>query len=142
MLLYATRNSKSLWFNLLITAKGQLISKGLFAVFICTKNEQKYFSISALKIYCSKIILSWVRAHSRKYFFSSICPFKMPFNSNKHLRLWTFHTIKLTYVICKTSYFRKNIYISLSGARTHEAIYLQGRNRKIFSFVFWFKWKL
>ena len=30
--------------------KGQLISKGIFAVFICTKNERKYFSISALKI--------------------------------------------------------------------------------------------
>ena len=27
--------------------KGQLISKGLFAFFICTKNERKYFSISA-----------------------------------------------------------------------------------------------
>ena len=29
-------------------SKGQLISKGLFKVFICTKNEQKYFCISAL----------------------------------------------------------------------------------------------
>ena len=28
--------------------KGQLISKGLFIVFICTKNEQKYFCVSAL----------------------------------------------------------------------------------------------
>ena len=28
--------------------KGQLISKGLFKVFICTKNERKYFCISAL----------------------------------------------------------------------------------------------
>ena len=53
-------------------AKGQLISKGLFAVFICTKNERKYFSISALKIYCSKIILSWVRAPLKEIFFSEI----------------------------------------------------------------------
>ena len=35
------KNAKSL-------TKGQLISKGLFKVFICTKNEQKYFCISAL----------------------------------------------------------------------------------------------
>ena len=28
--------------------KGHLISKGLFKVFICTKNERKYFCISAL----------------------------------------------------------------------------------------------
>ena len=28
--------------------KGDLISKGLFKVFICTKKEQKYFCISAL----------------------------------------------------------------------------------------------
>ena len=32
----------------LFFAKGQLISKGLFKGFICTKNEQKYFCISAL----------------------------------------------------------------------------------------------
>ena len=30
------------------TAKGQLISKGLFKVYICTKNERKYFCIPAL----------------------------------------------------------------------------------------------
>jgi hypothetical protein len=29
-------------------AKGQLISKGLFKVFNCAKNKQKYFCISAL----------------------------------------------------------------------------------------------
>ena len=29
--------------------KGQLISKGLIAVFICTKKERKYFCISALE---------------------------------------------------------------------------------------------
>jgi hypothetical protein len=31
------------------TSKGQLISKGLFAVFVCTKNKRKYFCISDLK---------------------------------------------------------------------------------------------
>jgi hypothetical protein len=31
-----------------ILVKGQLIWKGLYKVFICTKNEQKYFCISAL----------------------------------------------------------------------------------------------
>ena len=30
-------------------AKGQLILKGLFAVFTCTKNERKDFFISALR---------------------------------------------------------------------------------------------
>ena len=30
------------------TCKGQLISRGLFKVFICTKNERKYFCISVL----------------------------------------------------------------------------------------------
>ena len=44
--------------------KGQLISKGLFAVFICTKNERKYFSISALKI-----VLLWVRGPLKDFFF-------------------------------------------------------------------------
>jgi hypothetical protein len=46
-------------------AKGQLISKGLFAVFICTKNERKYFSISALKIFVGL----WVRAPIKEIFF-------------------------------------------------------------------------
>ena len=32
----------------MIHPKGQLIWKGLFKGFICTKNEQNYFCISAL----------------------------------------------------------------------------------------------
>ena len=39
--------------------KGQLIWKGLFPVSFAPKNKRKYFSISALQIYCSKIILSF-----------------------------------------------------------------------------------
>ena len=31
------------------STKGQFLSKGLFKGFICTKNERKYFCISALK---------------------------------------------------------------------------------------------
>ena len=50
--------------------KGQLISKGPFAVFICTKKRTKLISfISALKIYCSKIILSWIPAPLKEIFF-------------------------------------------------------------------------
>ena len=61
--------------------KGQLISKGLFAIFNWTKKRTKYFSISALKIFCE------FKPHSRKYFFSSLWSFKIPgeiFNSNKY----------------------------------------------------------
>ena len=29
--------------------KGQLVSKGLFAVFVCTRNERNFFCIPALK---------------------------------------------------------------------------------------------
>ena len=47
-----------IWFH----GKGQLISKANSTVSFEPKNEQKYFSISALKIYCSKIVLSWVLA--------------------------------------------------------------------------------
>ena len=42
--------------------KGQLIWKASSTVFTWTKKWTKCFSISALKIYCSKIVLSWVRA--------------------------------------------------------------------------------
>ena len=56
-------NSYKIW------AKGQLISKGLFAIFTWTKKWMKNFSISALKIYCSIILLLWVRAPLKEVFF-------------------------------------------------------------------------
>ena len=43
-----TDNEDKHFFFQIRGAKGQLISKGLFKVFICIKNEQKYFCISAL----------------------------------------------------------------------------------------------
>ena len=46
-------------------AKGQLISKGHFAIFVCTKNEQKCFSISALRI----LMGLWVRAPLKELYF-------------------------------------------------------------------------
>ena len=51
-----------LWLKLAIS-KGQLISKGLFAVFTCTKNERKHFCISALKYF---------RGFKEIFFFSEI----------------------------------------------------------------------
>ena len=45
---YARDRHGLAWKVTLPATKGQLISKGLFKVFISPKNEQKYFCISAL----------------------------------------------------------------------------------------------
>ena len=58
---------------LLLLAKGQLISKGLFAIFTWTKKRTKNFSISALEIYSTFVGSSPTQGH---IFFSSICVLK------------------------------------------------------------------
>ena len=60
------------WKNHFHFVKGQLISKASSTVFTWTKKRTQYFSISALKIYCSKIVLSWkspfkIRFHKKKF---------------------------------------------------------------------------
>ena len=44
--------------------KGQLISKGLVKVFICTKNERKYLCISALASKMGQIIKIMAHYHA------------------------------------------------------------------------------
>ena len=47
-------------------------------------------------------------------------------------RLWTFHTIKLNYVICKTSYFRKNTYFLEWGSNPRSNISSGQKYKNIF----------
>ena len=59
--------------KLRISIKGQLISKGLFAIFTWTRKRTKNFSISALEIYSTFVGSSPTQGH---IFFSSICVLK------------------------------------------------------------------
>ena len=85
--------------------------KSKFYSFHLTQNQQKYISISALKIYCSQIVILWVRAPLKDFFFLK-------------------YDLKRAFSDILIHFQWSNLI--LSGARTHESTLFLGRNRKIF----------
>ena len=90
-----------------IPHKGQLISKGLFKGFICTKNKRKYFCISALAYKKSSNQKSSVRESKLNSPISGIkCPYFFLFNLflearaeilEKMLVFWSNDDVKRTF---------------------------------------------
>ena len=74
--------------------KGKWISKGLFAVFVCTKNERKYFSFLPWKK-----ILSWVQPHSRISFFSEIWSYMGFFRYSDTFSMFKFNIRRIFFIL-------------------------------------------
>ena len=70
------------------TTKGQLISKGLLAIFIWTKKQTKFFSISDLKIW----YFPGFKPHSRKMIFSLNYDLKWGFSDIFIFLPWRYNT--------------------------------------------------
>ena len=91
----------------------QIISKGLFAVFIWTKKRTQYFSISALKIF---------ESHSRKYLFFWNLILHGLFQIFWYIFFYLFKS-NISPGILKEQNWSKNIY-SPSGARTNKVYFM------------------